>query len=100
MPIDQLESAGSEFDAMNDYFRLFLTNGQMNGLFSSGISYEDFLGGSYFQCFDLTTSQEPGLRYAIPSVRVGKYPFFIACIYLILSFNIKCKCWKNVFDKW
>ena len=72
-PIDQLESSGTEHDAMNDYFRLFLSNGQMNSLYSSGLSYEDFLAGSYFQCFDLTTSQEPGLRYAIPSVRVVKY---------------------------
>jgi hypothetical protein len=72
-PIDQLESSGTEHDAMNDYFRLFLSNGQMNSLYSSGLSYEDFLAGSYFQCFDLTTSQEPGLRYAIPSVREVKY---------------------------
>ena len=77
VPIDQLESAGTEHDAMNDYFRLFTTNSQMNSLFSSGITYEDFLGGAYFQAFDLTTSQEPGLHYAIPSVRVGKNKFLL-----------------------
>ena len=87
VPIDQLESDGTEFDAMNDYFRLFVTNGQMNGLFSCGLTYEDFLGGAYFQCFDLTTSQEPGLRYAIPSVRVGNNIFLN--FYYCLLFGIK-----------
>ena len=79
--MDQLESSGTEYDAMNDYLRMFLTNGQLNTLYSSGVFYEDFLGGSYFQCFDLTTSQEPGLRYAVPSVRVVKYTSLtiIAC---------------------
>ena len=68
---------------MNDYFRLFTTNSQMNSLFSSGITYEDFLGGAYFQAFDLTTSQEePGLRYAIQSLQVGKNKFFYCSYFL------------------
>ena len=81
IPLDQLESSSTEYDAMNDYLRLFLTSGQLESNYSCGITYEDFLGGAYFQCFDLTTSQEPGLRYAVPSVRVVKYTLlnFIAC---------------------
>ena len=95
VPLDQLESASTEYDAMNDYFRLFLTNGQMESNYSCGISYEDFLGGAYFQCFDLTTSQEPGLRYSVPSVRVVKYSYtlhkFIAC-FKIEKLKYECKC--------
>ena len=72
MPIDQLESSQTEFDAMNDYFRLYTTCGQMNNIYSCGIDYNEFLGGAYFQSFDLTTSQEAGIRYCVPSVRVVK----------------------------
>ena len=72
MPIDQLESSQTEFDAMNDYFRFYTTNGQMNNSYSCGVDYNDFLNGSFFQSFDLTTSQEAGIRYSIPSVRVVK----------------------------
>ena len=72
VPIDQLESSQTEFDAMNDYYRLFVSNSQMNSPYTCALTYEDFLGGAYFQCFDLTTSQEPALRYSIPSVRVVK----------------------------
>ena len=92
IPLDQLESSSTEYDAMNDYLRLFLTSGQLESNYSCGITYEDFLGGGYFQCFDLTTSQEPGLTYSVPSVRVVKYTLlnFIACFKIdILSASVE-----------
>ena len=41
-PIDQIEDLQTEDECMSSYFRLYYNNGQMNSLYSCGISYDDF----------------------------------------------------------
>lgn len=70
-PIDQLEDDGTLDQNMSMYFRMFYYNGQMNSMFSNGISYEDFMNGYYFAVFDLSTSGKSGSSYLVPSIRVA-----------------------------
>ena len=41
-PIDQVEDKQNEDECIQAYWRLFTFNGQMNSLFTNGISYDDF----------------------------------------------------------
>ena len=41
-PIDQVEDKQTEDECIQAYWRMFAFNGQMNSLFTNGISYEDF----------------------------------------------------------
>ena len=41
-PIDQIEDKQNEDECMQAYWRMFAFNGQMNSLFTNGITYEDF----------------------------------------------------------
>ena len=41
-PIDQIEDTQTEDECMASYFRLYFNNGQMNSLYSCGVSYDDF----------------------------------------------------------
>ena len=41
-PIDQVEDKQNEDECMQAYWRMFAFNGQINSLFSNGISYDDF----------------------------------------------------------
>ena len=40
--IDQIEDSQTEDECMSTFFRLYYNNGQMNSLYSCGISYDDF----------------------------------------------------------
>ena len=71
-PLDQLTSKGTEEDAMPDYVRLQKCLNQFNQVISSGISYDQFLKSAFIAGFDLTTNQQPGLAYAINTVRTGE----------------------------
>ena len=71
-PLDQLSSKGTEEDAMPDYVRLQKCLNQFNQVISSGISYDQFLKSAFIAGFDLTTNQQPGLAYAINTVRTGE----------------------------
>lgn len=41
-PIDQIDDLQSEDECMASFFRMYVNNGQMNTLYSCGITYEDF----------------------------------------------------------
>ena len=41
-PIDQVEDKQNEDECMQTYWRMFAFNGQINSLFTNGISYDDF----------------------------------------------------------
>jgi hypothetical protein len=41
-PLDQVADKQNEEECMQAYWKLFTNNGQMNSLFSNGISYDDF----------------------------------------------------------
>ena len=40
--IDQIDDLQTEDECMASYFRMYFNNGQMNSLYSCGISYDDF----------------------------------------------------------
>jgi hypothetical protein len=69
--LDQFNSRGTEDEAMADYVRLQKTLNQFNQVLSCGLSYEHFLKGAFIAAFDLTTNQQPGLAYAVNTVRTG-----------------------------
>lgn len=70
-PLDQFNSRGTQDEAMSDYVRLQKSLNQFNQVLANGISYEHFLGGAFIAAFDLTTNQQPGLAYAVNTVRTG-----------------------------
>lgn len=70
-PLDQFNSRGTEDEAMSDYVRLQKSINQYNQVISCGISYDHFLRGAFIAAFDLTTNQQPGLAYAVNTVRTG-----------------------------
>lgn len=70
-PLDQFNSRGTEDEAMSDYVRLQKSINQYNQVLSCGLSYDHFLKGGFIAAFDLTTNQQPGLAYAINTVRTG-----------------------------
>ena len=41
-PIDQVEDKQNSDECMQAYWRMFAFNGQINSLFTNGISYDDF----------------------------------------------------------
>ena len=41
-PIDQVEDKQNEDECLQAYWRMFAFNGQINSLFTNGISYDDF----------------------------------------------------------
>ena len=41
-PIDQIEDKQNEDECLQAYWRMFAFNGQINSLFTNGISYDDF----------------------------------------------------------
>ena len=41
-PLDQVEDKQNEDECIQAYWRMFAFNGQMNSLFTNGISYDDF----------------------------------------------------------
>lgn len=45
LPIDQLDSTATDSDDRAMYFRMYYANGQLNSLFSNGITYTDFMQG-------------------------------------------------------
>ena len=69
--IDQVEDKPNEDECMQMYWRMFKFNGQLNSLFTNGISYDDFRNGYFFAVFDLSTSGKSGTNYVVPSIRVG-----------------------------
>ena len=69
--LDQVEDKSTEDECMQMYWRMFKFNGQLNSLFSNGITYDDFRYGYYFCVFDLSTSGKSGTNYVVPSIRVG-----------------------------
>ena len=50
--IDQIDDSQSEDECMASYFRLYYNNGQMNSLYSCGISYDDFRYTKSFICIE------------------------------------------------
>lgn len=42
-----------------------------DSLFSNSISYQDFLGGSFFLVFDMSTCSKSNLSFMVPSIRLG-----------------------------
>lgn len=52
--IDQLVPEATSEDDMESFWRLFYFNNQMNTLISCGLTYEDFMFGSFFGIFDLS----------------------------------------------
>lgn len=61
----------TEDECVQSFWRMYATNGFINTINSCSINYDDFKNGSYFACFDLTTSGHCGTNYVIPSIRVG-----------------------------
>lgn len=70
-PLDQFNSRGTQDEAMADYVRLQKSINQYNQVISCGLAYEHFLKGAFIAAFDLTTNQQPGLAYAVNTVRTG-----------------------------
>jgi hypothetical protein len=72
-PLDQLQMANTEDEAVYDYIRMQTTNGFMNSMNSNAVTYEKFTHGYYICAFDLSTANDgTNNRYSIPSVRQGK----------------------------
>jgi hypothetical protein len=69
--LDQVEDKANEDECMQMYWRMFKFNGQLNTLFSNGISYDDFRNGYFFAVYDLSTSGKCGTNFVVPSIRVG-----------------------------
>jgi hypothetical protein len=69
--LDQFNSRGTEDEPMADYVRLQKSLNQFNQVLSCGLSYDHFLKGAFIAAFDLTTNQQPGLAYAVNTVRTG-----------------------------
>jgi len=40
---------------------------------SNGVTYDQFLKSSFIAAFDLTTNNQPGLAWAINTVRTGNF---------------------------
>jgi hypothetical protein len=87
--LDQVEDKANQDECMQMYWRMFKFNGQLNTLFSNGISYDDFRNGYYFAVYDLSTSGKCGTNFVVPSIRVGtflsyhlwKFPYFCVIIF-------------------
>jgi hypothetical protein len=75
--IDQLTSRQTIDQAMNDYHRLYLTNGLANSLQSSYINYQTFMNGCFISAWDLSTSGFVGNSYALPNIKTGTFKVFI-----------------------
>jgi hypothetical protein len=69
--IDQVDDKSDVDQTMQQYFRMSYFTGQLNSLFSNGISYEDFRNGYFFAVYDFSTSGHSGSSFLIPSIRVG-----------------------------
>ena len=70
--LDQLDDKSDEDQTMQQYFRMSYFTGQLNSLFSNGITYDDFKNGYFFAVYDLSTSgRGAGSAFLSPSVRVG-----------------------------
>lgn len=69
--VDQLESKQTKDQAINDFNRLFLTNGLANTLQSNYVSYPLFLGGCFVSAWDLSTSNVVGISNALPNIKTG-----------------------------
>jgi len=70
-PLDQFTSKGTADDAMVDYVRLQRCLNQFNQPINCAMTYDQFLKNSFVAAFDLTTNLQPGLAYAINTVRTG-----------------------------
>ena len=71
--IDHLYSTQTTDQAINDYYRLYLTNGLANSLQSSYINYQTFMNGCFISAWDLSTSGSVGNSYALPNIKTGIY---------------------------
>jgi hypothetical protein len=70
--IDQVDDKSEKDQTMQQYFRMSYFTGQLNSLFSNGISYQDFRNGYFFAVYDFSTSgRSSGSSFLIPSIRVG-----------------------------
>ena len=69
--LDQVEDKANQDECIQMYWRMFKFNGQLNSLFSNGISYDDFRNGYFFAVYDLSTSGKCGTNFVVPSIRVG-----------------------------
>jgi hypothetical protein len=68
-PIDQIEDDLTEDECIQSYWRLATFNGQMNSLFTNGISYTDFRTNNFMVTYDLSTSGKCGTNYVVPTIR-------------------------------
>jgi hypothetical protein len=82
-PVDQLESMQTKDQCMNDFNRLYLTNGLANSLQSNYISYAAFMGGCFVSAWDLSTSGFVGNSYALPNIKTGTTKFAIYLSFVI-----------------
>lgn len=85
--LDQVEDKPNEDECMQMYWRMFKFNGQLNTLFTNGISYDDFRNGYFFAVFDLSTSGKCGTNYVVPSIRVGHLRIRYCYIFKMLNFQ-------------
>ena len=70
--IDQIDDKSDVDQSMQQYFRMSYFTGQLNSLYTNGISYEDFLKGYFFAVYDLSTSgRGAGSSFIVPSSRIG-----------------------------
>jgi hypothetical protein len=90
--IDQIDDKSDVDQSMQQYFRMSYFTGQLNSLYTNGISYEDFLRGYFFAVYDLSTSgRGAGSSFIVPSSRVGhlrlRYLFHFTFFKLQLIFK-------------
>lgn len=71
--VDQLTSRQTIDQAMNDFHRLYLTNGLANSLQSNYVNYSAFLNGAFISAWDLSTSGFVGNSYALPNIKTGTF---------------------------
>jgi|FrelakmetLWP11LW_1041352.scaffolds.fasta_scaffold19746_1 hypothetical protein len=88
--IDSIEDNATEDQAMQQFWRMYYFNGQINSLFSSGLTYNDFLKGYFFSVFDLSTSNKAGSSFLVPAIRVGhlRMRYIISIIIIVLFLKI------------
>ena len=69
--IDSIEDKATVDQAMQQFWRMYYFNGQLNSLFSNGLTYSDFLKGNFFCVYNFSTSNKAGSSYLVPAIRVG-----------------------------
>jgi hypothetical protein len=69
--VDSLFCDNSQHDAVVDFMRLGFFTQHLDTPFSHAITYKEFCSDSFMCTFDMTTGQNSGLQFLVPTTRFG-----------------------------